>query len=52
MVVYFHSLKQTQLARLSRVSREYRAARLVTGTLPFTGQVKLEKDLAWPPVFV
>ena len=48
MIVYFHSLTQTQLARLSRV--QYRAARLVTGALPFTSQVKLEKDLAWPPL--
>ena len=46
MIVYFHSLTQTQIARLSRV--QYRAARLVTGALPFTSQVKLEKDLAWP----
>ena len=46
MIVYFHSLTQTQLARLSRV--QYRAARLVTWALPFTSQVKLEKDLAWP----
>ena len=46
MIVYFYSLTQTQLAWLSRV--QYRAARLVTWALPFTSQVKLEKDLAWP----
>ena len=46
MIVYFHSLTQTQLARLSRV--QYRAARLCTGALPYTSQLKLEQDLGWP----
>ena len=48
MIVYFHSLTQTQQARLSRV--QYRAARLCTGALPYTSQVKLEQDLGWPPL--
>ena len=45
MIVYFHSLTQTQLARLTRV--QYRAARLCSGALPFTSQVKLEQDMCW-----
>ena len=48
IVVYFHSLNQTQQASLSRV--QYRAARLCTGALPYTSQVKLESDLGWPPL--
>ena len=34
LIVYFHSLTQTQQASLSRV--QYRAARLCTGALPYT----------------
>ena len=48
LIVYFHSLTQTQQASLSRV--QYRAARLCTGALPYTSQIKLELDLAWPPL--
>ena len=45
MIVYYHSLTQVQLARLNRV--QYRAARLCSGALPFTSQVKLEQDMCW-----
>ena len=48
MIVYFHSLTQMQQASLSRV--QYRAARLCTGALPYTSQIKLELDLSWPPL--
>ena len=41
----FLTLTQTQLARLTRV--QYRAARLCSGALPFTSQVKLEQDMCW-----
>ena len=43
--MYYHFLAQTQLARLTRV--QYRAARLCSGALPFTSQVKLELDMCW-----
>ena len=45
MIVYYHSLTQVQLTRLNRV--QYRAARLSSDALPFTSQVKLEKDMCW-----
>ena len=45
MIVYFHSLTQIQIARLDRVQN--RAARICSGTLPFTSQVKLEQDMCW-----
>ena len=48
MVVYYNSLTQNQQLRLSQV--QYRAARLVTGALYLTSQVKLEKDLSWEPL--
>ena len=48
MVVYYNSLKQTQLKRLDQI--QYRSAKLVTGALHFTSQIKLEKDLSWESV--
>ena len=36
------------MKRLSQV--QYRAAKLVTGALHFTSQIKLEKDLSWEPI--
>ena len=45
MIVFFHNLKQTQLRRFSQV--QYRAAKLCTGALHFSSQVKLEEDLGW-----
>ena len=44
IVVYYHSLTLTQKARLAQV--QYRAARLCTGALYHTSQVKLEHDLS------
>ena len=48
LVVYYNSLTQNQQLRLSQV--QYRAARLCTGALYLTSQVKLEKDLSWEPL--
>ena len=48
MIVYYHSLTQVQVARFNRV--QYRAARLCSGALPFTSQVKLEQDMCWEPL--
>ena len=45
MIIFYHNLTQCQKKRLSQV--QYRAAKLVTGALHFTSQVKLEKDLSW-----
>ena len=44
LVLYWHSLKQTEAARIRQI--QYRGARIVTGALPFTSQSKLESDLA------
>ena len=48
MVVFYNSLKQTQMGRLDQI--QYRAAKLATGALHFTSQIKLEKDLSWESV--
>ena len=48
LVVYYNSLTQKQQLRLSQV--QYRAARLCTGALYLTSQVKLETDLSWEPL--
>ena len=45
MIVYYHSLKPVQVKKLSQV--QYRAAKLCTGALHFSSQLKLEQDLAW-----
>ena len=45
LVIYYHSLTLPQAACLSQI--QYRAAKLCTGALHFTNQVKLENDLAW-----
>ena len=43
--IYYHNLRQTEIRRLSQI--QYRAAKLVTNALPYTSQVKLEKELGW-----
>ena len=43
--VYCNTLKQTELSRLEYL--QYRAAKLVTGTLPFTSRGKLYQELGW-----
>ena len=48
LVVYFHSLTQCHKKRLSQI--QYRAAKLVTGALHFSSQVKLEEDLSWETI--
>ena len=48
LVVYYHSLKQTQIKRLDQI--QYRAAKLCTGALHFTSQTKLEEDLSWESI--
>ena len=45
LIVYFHSLRQTEVARLTQV--QYRAAKLVTGTLHYTSREKLNTELGW-----
>ena len=45
MIVYYHSLRPAQIKQLSQV--QYRAAKLCTGALHFSSQLKLEQDLAW-----
>ena len=45
MITYYHCLKSTQVKKLSQV--QYRAAKLCTGALHLTSQLKLEHDLAW-----
>ena len=48
LIVYYHSLTQCQKKRLSQI--QYRAAKLVTGALHFTSQIKLEEDLSWESI--
>ena len=48
LVIYYHSLTLPQAACLSQI--QYRAAKLCTGALHFTNQVKLENDLAWESI--
>ena len=48
LVVYYNSVTKNQQLRLSQV--QYRAARLVTGALYLTSQVKLENYLSWEPL--
>ena len=44
----FHSLTQCQKKRLSQI--QYRSAKLVTGALHFSSQIKLEEDLSWESI--
>ena len=48
LVLYWHTLKQTETARLSQI--QYRAARICTGALMFTNQSRLEIDLSWETI--
>ena len=48
LVLYWHTLKQTETARLSQI--QYRAARVCTGALMFTNQSRLEIDLSWETI--
>ena len=48
LIIYYHNLTQTQQARLSRL--QYQGAKLCTGALNFTSQIKLEADLAWETI--
>jgi hypothetical protein len=45
LVIFFNSLKQTEIAKLNRL--QYRAAKLCCGALHLTSQAKLEADLGW-----
>ena len=45
LVIYYNSLTQNQQLKLSQV--QYRAARLCSGALYLTSQVKLQKYLSW-----
>ena len=46
--VYYKTLKQTELARLENL--QYRAAKIVTGTLHFTSKDKLNAELGWESI--
>ena len=48
MPIYFNNLKQTEIAKISKI--QYRAAKLVTGALHLTSQVKLEEELGWETI--
>jgi hypothetical protein len=48
LIVYYHTLNKTEAARLHQI--QYRAAKLCTGALHLTSQVKLENDLAWETI--
>ena len=45
LICYYNNLTQVQMKRLKQI--QYRAAKLCTGALHFSSQVKLEADLAW-----
>ena len=45
MSVYYGNLKLTEKKRLDQI--QYRAAKLVTGTLHYTSQLKLNIELGW-----
>ena len=48
MPIYFNNLRQTEIAKISKI--QYRAAKLVTGALHLTSQVKLEEELGWETI--
>ena len=48
LTIYFQTLNQTDIFRLNQL--QYRAAKLCTGALHFTSQVKLETDLGWETI--
>ena len=48
LVIYFKNLKATDISKLNKI--QYRAAKLCTGALQYTSQVKLELDLGWEPL--
>ena len=48
LIIYYHNLTQTQQSRLSRI--QYQGAKLCTGALHFSSQIKLEADLAWESI--
>ena len=45
LMIHFHSLRQTDIARLTQL--QYRAAKLVTGALHLTSRDKLDAELGW-----
>ncbi len=48
LILYYNTLKQTEIARLSQI--QYRAAKLCTGTMHGTSQAKVECDLGWETI--
>jgi hypothetical protein len=44
LVIYWHTLKQTEKAQLSRI--QYRGAKICSGALHLTSQLRLEQDLS------
>ena len=46
--IYFNNLRQTEIAKINKV--QYRAAKIVTGALNLTSQVKLEQELGWETI--
>ena len=48
LVLYWHTLKPTQKAQISRI--QYRGAKICSGALHFTSQLRLEQDLSWESI--
>ena len=46
--VYFHTLKQTEKSRIEQI--QYKAAKLASGALHYTSQIKLEKEMGWESI--
>jgi hypothetical protein len=48
LVLYWHTLKPAQKAQISRI--QYRGAKICSGALHFTSQLRLEQDLSWESI--
>ena len=48
LVIYWHTLKPTEAARISQI--QYCAAKICTGALHLSSQSKLEVDLSWETI--
>ena len=44
LVIFWHTLKQTEKAQISRI--QYRGAKIISGALHLTSQLRLEQDLS------
>ena len=48
LVLYWHTLKPAQKAQISQI--QYRGAKICSGALHFTSQLRLEQDLSWESI--